>query len=111
MKSLDTRMIFVTGESEKTKQNFLAECIIFLGSICIPLYADTGRQLWNSKDLNIGGTGITRINFVNINNTHRFIDTLKYYQESLSQLTKTATEAIKKLTTQCIANHDYFGTV
>ena len=55
----------------------------------------------NSKNLNVGGTGLTRKNFANINNTHKFIDTLKYYQESLSQLRKTATEegreAIKKL--------------
>ena len=70
---------------------------------------------WNSKNLNIGGTGLTRINFANINKTHKFIDTLKYYQQSLSQLTKTATEeenkAIKKLAVQYISNHDYFGTV
>ena len=69
---------------------------------------------WNSKDLNIGGTGLTRINFTDINNTHKFIDTLKYYQQSLSQLTEAATkeekEAIKKLTVQYIANHAYFGT-
>ena len=56
---------------------------------------------WTSKNSNIGGTGLTRINFANINNTHKFIDTLKFYQQSLSQLTKTATEeekeAFKKL--------------
>ena len=63
----------------------------------------------NSKNLNIGGTGLTRINFANINNTHKFIDAIKYYQQSLSQSTKTATEeekeAIKKLAAQYIANH------
>ena len=72
-------------------------------------------RAWNSKDLNIGCTGLTRINFANIDNTHKFIDTLKYYQQSLSQLTKTVTEedkeAIKKLAAQYIANHDYFGIV
>ena len=70
---------------------------------------------WNSKDLNVGGTDLTRINFANINNTYKFVDTLKYYQQSLSQLTKTATEeekeAIKKVAVQYIANHDYFGTM
>ena len=74
-----------------------------------------GATTWNSKNLNIGGMGLTRINFANINNTHKFIDKLKYYQQSLSQLTTTATEeekeAIKKSTVQYIANHDYFGTV
>ena len=67
------------------------------------------------KYLNIGGRGLTRINFANINNTHKCIDTLKYYQQSLYQLTKTATEekkeAIKNLAVQYIANRDYFGTV
>ena len=70
---------------------------------------------WNSKNLNIGVADLTRINFANINNVHKFIDTLKYYQQSLSQLTKSATkeekEAIKKLAVQYIANHDYFGIV
>ena len=51
---------------------------------------------WNSKDLNIGGSGLTRIDFANINNTYKFIDTLKYYQQTLSQLTKTEKEKPKK---------------
>ena len=70
---------------------------------------------WNSKNLNIGGTGLTRINFANINITHKFIDTFKYYQQSLSQLIITATEeekqVIKKSAVQYIANYDYFGIV
>ena len=33
-----------------------------------------------SEKINIGGTGVTRTNFANINNTNKFIDTLKYYQ-------------------------------
>ena len=70
---------------------------------------------WNLKDLNIGGSGLTRINYGNISSTHKFVDTLKYYKQSLSQLTKTATEqendAIKDLTAQYIANHDYFSNV
>ena len=39
---------------------------------------------WNSKYLNIGGTGLASINLANINDNHKFIDTLKYYQQSLS---------------------------
>ena len=62
-----------------------------------------------SEKINIGGTGVTRTNFANINYINKFIDTLKYYQQSRSQLTKTATEkekvAIKKLAVQYIANH------
>ena len=55
------------------------------------------------------------INIANINNTNIFIDTLKYCQQSLSPLTKTATkdekETIKKLTLQYIAKWDYFSTL
>ena len=55
------------------------------------------------------------INIANINNTNIFIDTLKYCQQSLSPLTKTATEeekeAIKKLALQYIVNWDYFSTL
>ena len=99
---------FVTGKLEKIKQNFLGFDMYFF----IRGYR---AMTWNSKNLNIGGTGLIRINFANINNTHKFTDTLKYYPQSLSQLTKTANkeekEAIKKLAVQYIANHGYFGTV
>ena len=41
-----------------------------------------------------------RINFANVNNTQKLIETVKHYQQSLSQLTETASkeekEAIKK---------------
>ena len=102
-------MIIVTGESEKIKQNSLLWRTIFFGFdmyFSIRGYRATSS---NSKNLNIGGTGVTRTNYANVNNTNKFIDTLKYYQQSRSQLTKTATEkekvAIKKLAVQYIANH------
>ena len=86
-----------------------------MGLICIFSYEDIEQRPGTQKNLNIGGTGLTRINFGNTNNTQKFIDTLKYYQQSLSQLTKTATEeekeAINKLAVQYIANHNYFDTV
>ena len=56
-----------------------------------------------------------RINFANVNNTQKLIETVKHYQQNLSQLTKTASEegkeAIKKFVVQYIAIPDYFGTV
>ena len=89
------------GKLEKIKRNFLAQRTIFWGLICIFSYEDIEQRPGTQKNLNIGGTGLTRINFGNTNNTQKFIDTLKYYQQSLSQLTKTATEeekeAFKKL--------------
>ena len=41
---------------------------------------------WNTKDINIGGTNLTNINFAIISNETKFIDILKYYQKSLGQL-------------------------
>ena len=44
---------------------------------------------WNTKNVNIGGTNLTNINFANIGGETKFIDTLKYYQKSLGQLAAT----------------------
>ena len=44
---------------------------------------------WNTKDINIGGTNLTNIDFTNIAGETKFVDTLKYYQESLGQLAAT----------------------
>ena len=44
---------------------------------------------WNTKDINIGGTNLTNVNFANIASETKFIDTLKYYQKSLGQLAAT----------------------
>ena len=34
---------------------------------------------WNTKDFNIGGSGLARINFAS--SSSKFIDTLKYFQK------------------------------
>ena len=69
---------------------------------------------WRTKDLNIGGKNLTDINFASIDN-FKFIDTIKYYQTSLSQLSETADEKekekIQKLTIQFLKRHDYFSSV
>ena len=69
----------------------------------------------NTKDFTVGGSGLTRINFVNISSSTKFFDEVKYYQKSLAQLIKTVTDkeknAIKKQTKQCLVRHDYFGPI
>ena len=71
-------------------------------------------SVWRTKDVNIGGKNLTDINFASIDN-FKFIDTLKYYQTSLSQLSETANEKekekIQKLTIQFLTTHDYFSIV
>ena len=40
-------------------------------------------------NLLVGGTNLTNINFANIGEQIKFIDTMKYYQQSLSALAAT----------------------
>ena len=42
-------------------------------------------RAWGTKDLNIGGTNLTHINYGNIGGEVKFIDTIKYHQKSWQQ--------------------------
>ena len=59
---------------------------------------------WCSKELNVGGKNLTHANYGNISNEIKLIDSLKFYQRSLSELSSTLTEeeknAVKFLTNQ-----------
>ena len=70
---------------------------------------------WCSKQLNIGGNNLTQFNFSNITGKIKFIDSLKYYQKSLSELASTISDekraAIRKLTEQFFNQHYYFSRV
>ena len=61
---------------------------------------------WNSKDVNIGGTNLTSINFANIVCETKLSDTLKYYQKSLGQLAATLSDE-KKLPLKKSQNNSY----
>ena len=71
-------------------------------------------SVWRTKDINIGGKNLTDLNYASINN-FKFIDTMKYYQTSLGQLSETLSdkekENIAELTVQFLTNHEYFSTV
>ena len=66
---------------------------------------------WCSKQSNIGGTNLTQINFSNITGEIKFIDSLKYYQNSLAELASALSDeekiSVKKLTEQFFNQHDY----
>ena len=70
---------------------------------------------WCSKQLNIGGTNLTHANCGNISNEIKLIDSLKFYQRSLGELSPTLIGdeeiAVKKLTEQFLNGHYYFSTV
>ena len=58
---------------------------------------------------------MTQINFSNITGEIKFIDSLKYYQKSLSELASTISDeeraAIRKLTEQFFNQHCYFSRI
>ena len=48
--------------------------------------------VWETTDINIGGKNPTDVNFAIIQNQIRFIDTVKYYQQSLASLASSMTD-------------------
>ena len=70
---------------------------------------------WRSEQLNIGRTNLTHANYGNISNETKLIDSLKFYQRSLGELSSTLTAdekiAVKKLTEKFLNKHYYFWTV
>ena len=69
----------------------------------------------NTKNINIGRTNLTNINFANIGGETKFIDTLKYFQKSLGQLAAALSVdeklAVKKVAEQFLRQHNYFSEV
>ena len=67
---------------------------------------------WCSKELNIGETNLTQINFSNTTGEIKFIYSLRYYQKILAELASTLSDeekiSVKKLTAQFLNQHDYF---
>ena len=51
---------------------------------------------WRTRDISMGGENPTTINFANIGNQFVFINTIKYFQQSLAFLAKTMTEKEKE---------------
>ena len=64
---------------------------------------------WCSKALNIGGTNLTQANYGSISGKIRLIDSLKFYQKSLGELSSTLTVeekiAVKKLAGNFLNEH------
>ena len=48
--------------------------------------------VWRTRDLNIGGKNPIDINFANIGNQVLFLDTIKYFQQSLGALANSLTD-------------------
>ena len=66
-------------------------------------------------DINISGMNLSSVNFSNIGNQMKIIDTMEYFQCSLAQIASTAANEekpkIKKLLLQFSVRHEYFRIV
>lgn len=64
-------------------------CVTFLGLISFFLVKAIRLSVWKTRDLSIGGSNVTNVNFVNIGDQVKFVQTLKYYKQSLAGLSAT----------------------
>ena len=48
--------------------------------------------MWKTRDIVIGGKNLTDINFASIGDQVQFLDTIKYFQQSLGALADSLTE-------------------
>lgn len=63
---------------------------------------DLRLGVWKTTNLSIGGKNLTNVNFANISYQVKFIDTVKYFQQSLSALASSMIDEEKKgIRTEC----------
>ena len=70
--------------------------------------------VWRTKQLGIRGNNLTNINFANTGNQVKFIDTVKFYQQSLASLAETTTNEKQEIRDGCekfIKRHNYYSGV
>ena len=106
---------FCNWKVRENKTAFVIFANNFFGFDMFFLLKGFQATAWNTKDINIGGTHLTNINFTNIAGTLKHWSTLKYYQKSLGQLSATLSIdenlAAKKVAEQFIDQHDHFSEV
>ena len=97
-----------TSEIPFVGHNFFGFDIFY----CLKTYI---ASAWCSEKINIGSTSLTHINYGVIDNEIKLIDSLKYYQKGLADLSSTLTpegkKAAVKVTKQFFNQHYYFSTV
>ena len=85
----------------------------FFGFDMLFLIKEIRLSVWGTKDVNIGGTELTNINFASLGSQVKFIDTMKYFLTSLGQLASTLGKVekarVEKLTLQSLNQHGYFS--
>ena len=87
----------------------------FLGFDIYYMVKGYRASVWETADLNMGGTNLTNMNYANISNQIKIIDTIKYYQTSLANISNTATYSekvnIENTVADYLKNHNYFSKI
>ena len=72
-------------------------------------------SVWCCKELKVGRANLTRVNYASIKGEIKFIDSTKYYQRSLAELTSTIQEneidGAKKQMVAFLKQYLYFSTI
>ena len=80
---------FCNMKVRENQSQFTCIAYNFFGFDMLFLIKGTRLSVLGTKDVNIGGTGLTNINFASISTQVKFIDTMKYFLTSLGQLACT----------------------
>ena len=87
----------------------------FLGFDIFYMLKGFRATCWGTQDFNMGGTNLTNVNFANISSQVKIIDTLKYYETTLAELSSTTDEyeksKIKNSTELFLLKHSHFSSI
>ena len=87
----------------------------FFGFNIFFLIKAIGFLVWQTRDVNIGASGLTNINFANIGSQVKFIDSMKYCQTGLGKFASIIDEIekknVEKLVIQFLNQHGYFSRI
>ena len=125
---IDLHHSHVTGEIKGYVHDFCNRKVIELEKAEIPCIAlnlfgfdfcyfmkGFSTTSWCSKELSAGGTNLTNLNFANIRGEIKFIDSLKYYQRSLAELTSSMDlkeiENARTVMNSFLKKNHYFSSV
>ena len=87
----------------------------FLGFDIYYMVKGYRSSVWGTNELRMGGTNLVNVNFANISTQVKIIDTLKYYQTSLANISSTVTVDEKKKIEETVdfylKKHNYFSKI
>ena len=87
----------------------------FLGFDIYYMVKGYRSSVWGTDELRMGGTNLINVNFANISTQVKIIDTLKYYQTSLNNISSTVTieerKNIEKTVDFYLKKHNYFSKI